>query len=360
MRLVIVGESIINTYTAVDVVNSKDQVILKKNTLLQLPYIIGLTRQGIKSIYIVDEISSDVEDIGLIDIREKNKLINTYSEIAKYINPSENISTSKKIKLIKEIDAIILLLAKQISREVNPAKILEFIDASSSEYYIFEHIINVSIYVSYISKHLKYDYKKQISILKASLTYDLGMLAIDQNIINKKTALTAAEKKAIEDHTYLGYKFLDNYTSLSLLEKIPALQHHKWLNGKGYPNIDKYKDIQEFSQIIALADTFDAMTSARPYRDAISHSEAIEYILGAGDLKFDYSIVNSFINNIIVYPMGSKIRLSDNSVGYVVENYKRLPLRPQILVVKSGNILSLGYVKLIEYNTIVITKIILS
>jgi HD-GYP domain-containing protein (c-di-GMP phosphodiesterase class II) len=361
LRLVTISKSIVGNEIATDVKNSLGQIILPKRTKLSNVHVKRLVSQGIKTVYILDEISKEINEVGLINRNKKRDMIKKYSKIQYIIKRFETEdSFTKKNIIASKLDKLIEKIAIEIRREVNPSKKIDFIDTNSSNYYVFEHMINVAIYVNYLTRLLKYNPQKQLSILKSALTYDIGMLFLDNKLLLKKGKLNEKEKKIIENHSFMGYQFLDEFTNLSLLEKLPALQHHKWLDGSGYPSDIKYKELHEFTQIIALADVFEAMTTDRPYRHGLTQSEAIKYITNAGELKFNKEMVLAFSNNIILYSKGTKVKLSDRSIGYVTENYNELPRNPKVLVIKSGEKVPVGYVDLKKYENVTIKEVVLN
>ena len=89
-----------------------------------------------------------------------------------------------------------------------------------------------------------------------------------------------------------------------------------------------------FARIIAVTDVYDALTSRRPYRRAMTPSEAIEYVMGGGGSHFDPEIAVCFTRKIAPYPIGSCVKLSNNTAGIVVENYKGYCLRPKVKIIK--------------------------
>jgi HD-GYP domain-containing protein (c-di-GMP phosphodiesterase class II) len=102
-------------------------------------------------------------------------------------------------------------------------------------------------------------------IKKSALLHDIGKIGIDDSLLRKTSSLTAAEFDQIKQHPLIGYEILKPILPFSLL--LPGvLHHHESWNGKGYPHGLIGEQIPRMAQIIAVADSFDAMTSDRPYR----------------------------------------------------------------------------------------------
>ncbi len=118
------------------------------------------------------------------------------------------------------------------------------------------------------------------------LLHDIGKIAIDERILNKEGKLTDHEMEEIRRHPDIGYRILSSsYEMQDLAESI--LAHHERWDGKGYPKGLAGEQIPLVSRIITLADSFDAMTSERPYRSGMSVAEAVAEIRHCAGTQFD-------------------------------------------------------------------------
>ena len=128
----------------------------------------------------------------------------------------------------------------------------------------------------------------------AGIVHDIGKILISNAILDKKEALNAEEYKAIKEHPVNGYETLKDFDILKNVS-IAVLHHHERWDGKGYPKALKGDEIPLLSRILAIADTYDAMTSKRAYRKAFTHSEALKEIYNCAGTQFDPNIVKSFL-----------------------------------------------------------------
>ncbi|MCD4713791.1 MAG: diguanylate cyclase [Clostridiales bacterium] len=126
------------------------------------------------------------------------------------------------------------------------------------------------------------------------LMHDIGMVSISSEILEKTEPLTDEDRKAIRKHSEIGYHLLISSPNLAGVGEY-VLSHHENYDGTGYPQGLKGMEIPLVSRIVAVADGYDAMTTDRPYRTAISHNEAIKDILGQSGKKYDPSVVHAFI-----------------------------------------------------------------
>jgi HD-GYP domain-containing protein (c-di-GMP phosphodiesterase class II) len=128
----------------------------------------------------------------------------------------------------------------------------------------------------------------------ASMLHDIGKIGIPDGVLGKKAALDKDEWRAIRSHPKMGATILSHVPSLS--HCIPAvLYHHERYDGTGYPEGLKGEAIPLNARIMAIADAFSAMTSARPYRDAINHERVIEELQRGSGTQFDPKLLATFI-----------------------------------------------------------------
>jgi putative nucleotidyltransferase with HDIG domain len=131
----------------------------------------------------------------------------------------------------------------------------------------------------------------------AGLLHDIGMIGVPVNIITKPDNLTDDEYELIKNHTIIGMRILEEIKQLSLVIRIVGC-HHEHFNGEGYPYGLKADEIPIESQIIAIADAYDGLTTERAYRSSLSHGEAVSMIKAASGSQFNPDIVDIFFNVI--------------------------------------------------------------
>ncbi|HWQ73280.1 MAG TPA: PocR ligand-binding domain-containing protein [Desulfitobacteriaceae bacterium] len=130
------------------------------------------------------------------------------------------------------------------------------------------------------------------------LLHDIGKIAIEEGILNKPGKLTRKEWNEIKRHPEIGYRILT--TSHDMLELADCiLAHHERWDGKGYPKGLKGEAIPRVARIIALADSYDAMTSERAYKRALSEEEALAEICKNSGIQFDPEIVKIFLERVL-------------------------------------------------------------
>jgi putative nucleotidyltransferase with HDIG domain len=137
--------------------------------------------------------------------------------------------------------------------------------------------------------------KKELEDLEAAcLFHDVGKLRMPDSILRKTSVLNQPEIKEMMQHVEYGAEILGKAQSLN--KYIPAVRHHhEWYNGKGYPDGLRGDSIPLFASIICIADSFDAMTSDRPYRYALSEAEAVRELIDLSGKQFNPYLVEIFM-----------------------------------------------------------------
>ena len=160
----------------------------------------------------------------------------------------------------------------------------------------------VTILASELAKtHSEIDYHFVANLAVASALHDVGKVGVPDAVLLKLGKLTPGERRAMQLHTVLGAECL-----ASMLRQIGdddflemgrqvAVAHHEQWDGSGYPRGLQGRDIPLAARIVALADVYDALTSHRPYRPAISHAEAREWIVAQYGQQFDPAVVEAFV-----------------------------------------------------------------
>ncbi|MCL2016860.1 MAG: response regulator [Defluviitaleaceae bacterium] len=138
------------------------------------------------------------------------------------------------------------------------------------------------------------------SFVSAARLHDIGKVVVPESVLNKPGELTPEEFEQIKHHTIAGEKIIDQLINatgnVNFLHnaKIVALSHHERWDGTGYPNQLVGHKIPVQGRIIALVDTYDAITSERPYRSAVTHERAVEIIMESKGTQFDPTIAEIF------------------------------------------------------------------
>jgi putative two-component system response regulator len=161
-----------------------------------------------------------------------------------------------------------------------------------------DHIVRIGQYGSLMAEKLNLSKEYKETIYYASPMHDIGKIGIPDNILSKPGKLTDSEFEIIKTHTRIGARLLSNSSSkiLQVAREIAATHHEKF-NGDGYPDKLRQTDIPMSGRIVALADTFDALTSKRPYKAPYPPEVTFDIMKKERGEHFDPDILDIFISN---------------------------------------------------------------
>lgn len=161
-----------------------------------------------------------------------------------------------------------------------------------------EHSERVSQYCLLMGEKLNLSSQEKLELEFAGRMHDIGKITILDSILKKPGDLTDQEREIMKNHTINGYQILKSADKYSRLADY-ALTHHERWDGKGYPKGLSADNIPLFSRIIAIVDAFEAMTSDRPYRKAMSLKAAVEELNRCAGLQFDPQLVRVFVDRVL-------------------------------------------------------------
>ncbi len=156
------------------------------------------------------------------------------------------------------------------------------------------HSERVTNYAIEIGRSLGLNSVEMERLRLAGLLHDIGKIGIDDKVLRKPGILTEAEFEHMKLHPEIGYKILEPIKELKEVVNGVKYHHEKW-DGSGYPEGLKGEDIPMIARIIAVADTYDAMTTNRPYQNAMKPDYVKEKIRGFSGIRYDRKIVNAFL-----------------------------------------------------------------
>ncbi len=159
--------------------------------------------------------------------------------------------------------------------------------------YTAGHSAAVAVYARDISRELGLSVEAQQLAHLSGLLHDIGKIGVSPGILEKNGPLTLQERRAMEDHSVIGERILANVEAYAEIAKI-VRHHHERTDGQGYPDGLVDHEIPLLSRIICVADAYNAMTSARPYRDAMPVNLARSRLRQAAGTQFDPEVVAAF------------------------------------------------------------------
>ena len=225
-------------------------------------------------------------------------------------------------------------LTTAMLQQLSPCLDREIVLTQTSSYrdYEAQHPINVAV-LSYITgRALGLNSQALEDLLQAALLQNIGYVFLPPDLIDREGELTPSELEKMRAHPEKGYQLLKATKGLNASVMATVYQHHERWDGSGYPLGLAGDRIYPLARILAVADTYDALISERPYRRAYMPHEAIEYVMGFGGEQFDYYVVDAFTRNTPSYNVGTRVRLNSGDEGFVVKSNRGLVARPKVRV----------------------------
>jgi len=259
-------------------------------------------------------IESNVKEI-LIVGRDRRKYMNYVEEHLDKIISDESVPSNKKAELVYDTSTEIVVdilenpgssenirrSGKLISNTLNyilsdESAFKYLVSVVSYDYYTYTHSVNVGIYsIALGSESGIKDEKELHSLGWGAILHDVGKSKVSYEIVNKDGPLSEEEFNQMKRHPEYGYDLLMEIGQLPEISYSAVLEHHEKANGKGYPKGITLKDIGYFGRITAVADVFDAITTRRSYKPALSTFKAL-YVMKNIEGHFDPHIFKSFVS----------------------------------------------------------------
>ena len=229
--------------------------------------------------------------------------------------------------------------------------------------YTFYHSLNVCCLCLTMGRYLLFPKDDLMALGVGALLHDIGKIRIPQSILNKPGRLTGEEFSIVKKHPETALEMLSVSTSLRWDSILLAYEHHERFDGSGYPHGLKGSRINQFAAIAAIADVFDAVTTDRPYRRAMSLDVAIRMILEGSDKDFATPFALKFAQCMGIYPISTLVELNSGEICLVASiNHVNLE-RPKLINLYNSKYRKLPQPKVIdlasdEYNGIYIKRCI--
>ncbi|MCK9391619.1 MAG: HD domain-containing protein [Syntrophales bacterium] len=294
--------------------------MLKKKKINQITFYAGLPLNQLEQ-FIID-LASDRKDtlystafikFGNTDSKDEGKKgeFDDYGESNDDFNGVLDLGMLEPNRMVKDlyqnimvdgtirgdvVSEIVTVFLEQIQTGGSPLTMLASL--KSVDEYTFTHAVNVGILTMSLAESLGFSGSHLKDIGTAALLHDVGKIQIPEEILQKKGALDSGEREIMESHSINGARQLMKIEGLPKLALIVALEHHLKYDGGGYPHVKGKWQTNIVSQIVSIADVFDALRTKRPYREAMPPGE-VERILRLGSgVSFNPFLLEHFLEGI--------------------------------------------------------------
>ncbi|MFK5984612.1 MAG: DUF3391 domain-containing protein [Pseudomonadota bacterium] len=220
----------------------------------------------------------------------------------------------------------------------NPTALKLVMELQRSDNYSYSHALSTSVWCAQFGRQLGLEKKAITELALGGLLLDIGKIKIPEQLLSKHGTLTADEVKILRSHVDLAVQMLLGNEDLSNNIMRMVTSHHERADGSGYPQGIINKDIPIFGRIAGITDSFDAMTSERPFTSVVlSPHEAINKLYELRGTLFQAELVEQFIQTVGMYPTGTLVELSTGEIGVVtaINGLKRL--KPTVMLILDAN-----------------------
>jgi len=238
---------------------------------------------------------------------------------------------------VPEIRAVVADSLQNLLQE--ESALLALTGIRSYDRYLSEHSVNVCILSMVLGRDLGLDTASTLELGISGLLHDVGKVFVPQDIVGKPGRLSEEEWQQIRRHPGEGARALAGLADLPALASAIALEHHVRADGTGYPSLPPNYRPHLLSRLIAIVDTYDALTTDRPYRARWTAQQAIAWMLYEEPGRYDRQLLARFAARARLYPLGSLVKLTSGDHAIVVSgsfDHPRLPTLRIIGAEKSG------------------------
>jgi len=276
------------------------------------------------------------------------------------INQARNTHTINVAKTKRVVQELINRIIEDESALVELTSLRSFDD------YTYVHSVNVCVLALVLGYHLGLDRKMLSNLGVGSLLHDIGKTKLPLELLNKPDEFNEYDWQQMRKHPVYGVKALikTRATDETMARASSTIfEHHLMVDGSGYPELLRKRQPSLSARIVAIADTYNAMTSGRIYhKKRHLPDEAITSMVNRIDKSFDPLLLKVFINTLGIYPVGTVVMLSSKEIGIVARNNPNDLERPKVKVIANqDSLFDVGEVKVIDLSKesgIKVTKII--
>lgn len=322
MKYVLLENLVGGEIVASDIFSEDGRILVTKDSVLTEIYKRRLMERGCRGAYVVDGRASDFS----VPQYAGSALTSLVRESFRVLMAGDNANIRN------------LAMNDIMEHYIEELNIEEFRDIDD---YTYNHSIRVAILCAVMGAIMELSQEEINSVIVAALLQDIGKLKLPGEIINKHERLTGEEYEIMKSHVVESVLMIKDREDITEMTKKAILMHHENEDASGYPSELSGKNITLLAKILHIADVYDALVTTRPFKRGFTPREAVEYLMGGAGIYFDKKVVDAFIRCVPVYPLGMKLRLSNNIACKVIANRGQNNLRPIVETIPDMRVIDL-------------------
>jgi len=302
---------------AEDLFGNNGDKIYSKGVKLDARAIERIARHNIMAVTIMEDVDFATTHTEKITLSSEFKKFHMayYEQLSVFREIVENMVTSKTKPPIPKLMSVYVKLA---SLAKTGDLLLDYLVniPPDVDNMLYEHMLNCGLIASVFASWLNLSKIDMFTLIQCSFFFDIGKFLLLTELLYKPSKLTDLEFETVKTHTMLGFDRL-NDCGMSGDVARAALMHHERVDGSGYPSHLKLEKIDNFSRIIAIIDSYEAMSAPKTYRKALNPFEIIENFEKDGYLKYDKEKLQSILFHIASSQVDLNVKLSDGQEGII-------------------------------------------
>jgi len=276
-----------------------------------------------------DESRTDVVLVDAVKLEERAKRADVVRNetVASVASVFGRLGKEKRVD-VNEVRSAVSSMMDSLMQDKRA--LLSLTSIKDADNYTYVHSVNVSVLAMCLAIQLGYEADLE-NIGIGGLMHDVGKTETPLDILHKPGPLNNGEAHVIKQHPVVGARILIASGGFSPISVVCTRDHHESMDGKGYPAARKGSDISPYAQIISVADVYDALTTDRPYREALSPKQALILMSRKFADSFNPGFLSAFISLVSYYPVGSIVHLSNGYEAVVLLNDPADPTKPALV-----------------------------
>lgn len=297
-----------------DIRNNQGDVVIPAHTIVDDTVLTRLARLNVMAVQIMEDLDYATTYYEKIRFSESFRAFEkAYREqFEKYkammnalVNHDTPVDTTELLSIYE-------ILTKQVGSNIRMLEYLNNMMLSEDEL-THTHCLNSALIAGVFADWLSMDANEKETSILCAYFYDIGKLKLPYDLLWKPGKLTDVEFAQIKTHPLLGFQMVQNQTNLNPHVIKSILMHHERCDGTGYPSKLKMHQIDPYARFIAIIDAYEAMTSARSYRQSLTPLQVVARFEESGLVQYDYEILRPIINHIADSQIGLTVKLNDDS-----------------------------------------------
>lgn len=327
MRRILVESIKDGDILAKDLFSSSGVVLMSEGTRLKKEYVPRLLDLGVGQVYIREGIKENISG----SVIEEEVKAQCGEMVRCTIEKYTYAATDELKEIVKVADEIITDILNEPEIMYNVSCVREKSTA------LYQHSVNVAAISTLIALRAKLPKEKVKEVTVGALLHDIGYTTVTADIdgLDMNTCDDKIRKEVMY-HVVYGYTDVEKKDWVSKTVKDIILHHHERMDGSGYPFHKKGKQLKQEVRIVGLCDQFDSMIYGN-LMPRYKVRDAMEYIMSQAGVKFDFSLVQLFMESVAAYPIGITVITNEGDTAVVVRQNFKFPTRPVIRLLSNAN-----------------------